>query len=259
MVLPLLPEGPFGPDPGIRPRELWALVLLFSGLSFAGLIARRALGPTHGYTIAGLIGGIISSTLVTLNFARESRTDESAGRPLALGVIAACTILPVRVAFLSMILNRQVAMAVLPHLTTSFVIGLLLLLLLRKKTTGEPNKTEPVKNPLRLLTAIQMVLAFQIALFAFYWVRQEFGSPGVIITSAIAGFTDVDTLIFMIGKQSSLETWLAVQALIVGVVANTVLKLILALTVGKGVFRVVASIGLMVLNAALILSLFVFR
>ena len=45
VVLPLLPEGPYGPLGGIRPRELWALVLFFSGLSFAGYLARRLVGP----------------------------------------------------------------------------------------------------------------------------------------------------------------------------------------------------------------------
>jgi uncharacterized membrane protein (DUF4010 family) len=45
VVLPLLPEGPFGPTPGLRPRELWALVLLFSGLSFGGFLALRLVGP----------------------------------------------------------------------------------------------------------------------------------------------------------------------------------------------------------------------
>ncbi len=39
VILPLLPEGPFGPGPGIKPRELWLLVLLFSGMSFVGYIA----------------------------------------------------------------------------------------------------------------------------------------------------------------------------------------------------------------------------
>lgn len=258
VLLPLLPEGPFGPEPGIRPRELWALVLLFSALSFAGLIARRALGPAHGYTIAGLLGGIVSSTLVTLNFARESRTDEAAERPLALGVIAACTVLPVRVALLSLILNQQIGLAALPLLAISFAVGVLIIVLLRKKTSGETTKSMQPKNPLRLLTAIQMVLAFQLALFAFHWVRLKFGSGGVLITSAIAGLTDVDTLTFMIGKQKYLETWLAVQALIVGVIANNILKLVLAITIGKGSFRVVASIGLIALNAALILSLIIF-
>ena len=257
VVLPLLPEGPFGPEPGIRPRELWALVLLFSGLSFAGLIARRAVGTARGYTIAGLLGGIVSSTLVTLNFARESRSADAPGRPLALGVIAASTVLPVRVAVLSILLNQQIGLAVLPHLAVALAVGLCILLLIRKKTTTEAKFTTP-KNPLRLFTAIQMVVAFQIALFAIHWIRKWFGSAGVLVTSMAAGLTDVDTLTFMIGRQKNLELWLAVQALVLGVIANTSLKLILALVIGKGTFRIIASIGLLVLNLALIISLILF-
>lgn len=46
VILPLLPEGPLGPALGIRPRELWLLVLLFSGMSFLGfLIPRCPLAP----------------------------------------------------------------------------------------------------------------------------------------------------------------------------------------------------------------------
>jgi uncharacterized membrane protein (DUF4010 family) len=257
VILPLLPEGPFGPEPGIRPRELWALVLLFSGLSFAGLIARRAVGSSRGYTIAGLLGGIVSSTLVTLNFARESRSEGSLGRPLALGVIAACTVLPVRVALLSIVLNQQIGLALLPHMATAFAVGIAIVLIAHKKTTGEA-KTPPAKNPLRLLTAIQMVLAFQIALFAFYWIRKKFGATGVLVSSVIAGLTDVDTLTFTIGRQKNLEIWLAVQALVLAAIANTTLKLILALVIGKGTFRMIACIGLLLLNAAFILSLFIF-
>ena len=72
VVLPLLPEGPYGPLGGVRPRELWALVLFFSGLSFAGYVARRLVGPGHGYFVTGLLGGMVSSTNVTFTFARTS-------------------------------------------------------------------------------------------------------------------------------------------------------------------------------------------
>ena len=65
VVLPLLPAGPFGPLGGVRPRELWAIVLFFSGLSFAGFVARRLVGAHQGYPIAGLLGGLMSSTSVT--------------------------------------------------------------------------------------------------------------------------------------------------------------------------------------------------
>jgi len=78
VILPLLPPGPYGPFGGIRPRELWAFVLLFSGLSFAGYIARRVVGGQQGYAIAGLLGGLISSTSVTFSFAQLSRREPEA-------------------------------------------------------------------------------------------------------------------------------------------------------------------------------------
>jgi uncharacterized membrane protein (DUF4010 family) len=223
-------------------------------MSFAGLIARRAIGENKGYALAGLFGGIVSSTLVTLNFARESRSEPGTGRALALGVIAACTVLPVRVAILTTIVNRQIGIAVLPYLAIAFVAGLLLLLFIKKEHEGE---TAPAtqKNPLRLFAAIQMVVIFQIALFAFYWVRQRFGSAGVLVSSAIAGFTDVDTLIFMIGKQPELAVDLAVSALVIGVIANTFLKLLMTIVIGKGTFRRTAAFGLSVLAISLIASM----
>jgi hypothetical protein len=97
VILPLLPEGPYGPYGGIRPRELWAMVLFFSGLSFAGYAARRIVGPGHGYFVTGLLGGLVSSTNVTFTFARTSRTDAAMDRALAFGAVAANAMLYPRV------------------------------------------------------------------------------------------------------------------------------------------------------------------
>ena len=49
VILPLLPDGPYGPLGGVRPRQLWLFVLLFSGLSFIGYVARRFVGSERGY------------------------------------------------------------------------------------------------------------------------------------------------------------------------------------------------------------------
>ena len=103
VVLPLL-QRTLGP--GAHPsRELWVLVLFFSGLSFAGYMARRAVGARHGYPLAGLLGGLVSSTSVTLSFARASRQSEKLRVPLAYGVIAANTIMFVRVAVATAVLT----------------------------------------------------------------------------------------------------------------------------------------------------------
>ena len=54
VILPLLPDGPYGPLGGIRPRQLWLFVLLFSGLSFIGYVARRFVGSDRGFPSLGL-------------------------------------------------------------------------------------------------------------------------------------------------------------------------------------------------------------
>ena len=83
VILPLLPEGPFGPLGGIRPRLLWALVLFFSGLSFLGYLARRTFGRSRGYALAGTLGGIVSSTSARRSRSRGSAATKPRGRSRA--------------------------------------------------------------------------------------------------------------------------------------------------------------------------------
>jgi uncharacterized membrane protein (DUF4010 family) len=248
VVLPLLPEGPFGPAPGFRPRELWALVLLFSGLSFAGFLALRLVGPDRGYAVAGLLGGLVSSTVVTLSFARESRGESGSGRALATGVIAACTVLLIRVGVLATALNPAIGQRLVPYLLLPLALGLGSVMVARRWEASHTGAPLP-GNPLRLGAAIQMALAFQAVLYVVEWVRRWLGSPGVLLSAAGLGFTDMDALTYAMTRSSTdgTETATTVQALAVGVLANTLLKLVLVLVIGRGDFRRVAGLGLAVL------------
>ena len=73
IVLPLLPDRTIDPWGALNPHKLWLLVLLISGLSLVGYVAMRLLGPNRGIPLTGLTGGLVSSTAVTLSFARQSR------------------------------------------------------------------------------------------------------------------------------------------------------------------------------------------
>ena len=114
VVLPLLPQGPYGPLGGVRPRELWALVLFFSGLSFVGYIARRIVGPGRGYFVTGLLGGLVSSTNVTFTFARTSQREPASARALAFGAVAANAMLYPRVLIATAVLNLALLPSVFP-------------------------------------------------------------------------------------------------------------------------------------------------
>ena len=252
VVLPLLPEGPYGPLGGIRPRELWIIVLLFSGLSFSGYLAQRIAGPRLGYPIAGLLGGIVSSTAVTLHFARQSRSEPAAAVPLAVGVIGACTVLLPRVAIVAGILNPAVAEVLLPLLALPAAVGVLMLARGLARRDTPPAAKDMTRSPLRLGPAVRMALLFQVVLMAMVFVRARFGSPGVIASAAALGLTDVDALVLSMTSMGTepATTQLAAQAITVGILSNTLLKLGLALGFGTEGFRWRTAAGLAALAAA---------
>ena len=251
VVLPILPAGPFGPAPGIRPQELWALVLIFSGIGFVGYVAVRWAGPEKGWGLAGLLGGLASSTGVTLTFSRESRSTGAPGGPLAIGVVAACSLVPFRVAILAGLLSPAIGREVLPLLSLPMVAGLAAILLLLRRPSDSASSTGP-GNPLRLVAALQMVAAFQVILYAVAAAKVAFGSQGLLASSALAGLLDVDALIYSMYKlgQGSTGPFLAARALAVGVLANTLLKFALAVSIGTGSFRRLAGAGLVALSLA---------
>ena len=68
VLLPLLPSEPIDPWKAVAPRAVLWMVILVAGLSFVGYIAVRAIGPRSGLLATGLLGGLASSTAVTLSF-----------------------------------------------------------------------------------------------------------------------------------------------------------------------------------------------
>jgi uncharacterized membrane protein (DUF4010 family) len=160
VVLPLLPAGPFGPYSAIRPRELWTIVLLISGLNFLGYLARRAVGPERGYGVTGLLGGLVSSTAVALTFAQKSREESGYARSLALGVVAACTVLIPRVLGITLVLSPPVAGELVLYVLPPLLVGGLFIVWFLRPSPPEPTSPpEPEANPLGLLSAIKMVVA----------------------------------------------------------------------------------------------------
>lgn len=253
VILPLLPVGPFGPFGVVRPRTIWVVVLLLSGLNFAGYLARRAVGETRGFGIAGALGGLVSSTAVTLAFAQRSRVEPHHGQALGLGVLAACTILIPRVLAVSWALHPGVGLALLPALALPLAVGVFVVLYVRRPRPGEQHETDhpPVENPLQLGSAIRMALLFQAVLLVLELARDRFGQAGLFGTAALTGLTDMDALTFSMSRMAgtTVDAPLAAQVILVGVVTNTLLKLGAALAIGTRDFRRVTGPGLALLAA----------
>jgi uncharacterized membrane protein (DUF4010 family) len=253
VILPLLPEGPFGPLGGVKPRELWLLVLFFAGLSFVGYFARRMVGAAHGYPLAGALAGLISSTNATFTFARLSRAASVPSGTLATGAIAACTVLFPRVLLATTVLDHRVAVALLPYVVPPFVLGLGIVTVWLRRSPGATSGGEDTTNPLQIGPALQMAVVFQVVLFVVAVVRTWFGAGGLLATGAVLGLTDMDALTISMSKAaaSGLDPQVAAQAIAIGIVANSAMKAGIAAALGTREFAARTGGALAVMAAAL--------
>lgn len=248
VVLPLLPEGPFGPEPGLRPRQLWLLVLIFSGLSFAGYVGLRAAGPRRGYALAGLLGGLVSSTATTLGFARESRGHQDDAAGLALGIVVACTVVYLRVAVVAAALRPELGLRSLLYVVPPFAVGVLACLVQWRHSGDTTADGQEMRNPLALGASLRMALLFQVVLYAVAWSRSRFGAAGVLGSAALLGLTDMDALTLSMARQTEVE--IAAKALGIGLLANNALKTAIAGGLGRDAVRTRAVPALLALAAA---------
>lgn len=254
VVLPLLPTGPYLGMLDIRPRSLWTIVLVFSGLNFAGYLARRAVGPERGYTITGALGGLVSSTAVSLTFARASRAEPKFAASLSRGVIGACTILLPRIVVISAVLYFPVANALAPIVLPATLVGAAFVLLLPSKGEAASAAVErEAVNPLRLASALRMAILFQGAIVIISFVQQYKSAFGLYATGAIFGLTDMDALtVSMSREETNVLPRIAARVIVAGILSNTVAKATIAGVFGGKGFRARTVLGLAALATALV-------
>jgi len=254
VVLPLLPDRSWGPWGGINPRALWIVVLIFCAVNYGGFLLQRWVGASRGYAAMGLLGGLVSSTAVTLQFSRRSRREPALAASLGLGIVAACTVLVLRVAVVISVLNADVAMALIPYLVPPFVVGATVLawVLFTQPAEPEGESAAALGSPLNLRAALQLALAFQIAIVAIRLAQEHFGQVGVLTSAVLLGLTDMDALTFSMARHGAAVAGvpLAAKAIAVGMLSNTALKWSLAMALGQPMLRRVAGFGLFALGMA---------
>jgi uncharacterized membrane protein (DUF4010 family) len=156
-------------------------------------------------------------------------------------------------------LNPQLLGQITIYLIAPFAVGAIALLVGQRHVRTEAEVTNGPRNPLRVIEALQMAAVFQAVLFAFDYVRRFGGDVGVIASGAALGLTDMDALTLSMarGASSGVPLDVAGRAIAVGLISNTVLKLGLAITLGRQRFRgvVALSLGAMALSVAAALIL----
>ena len=208
--------------------------------------------------VSGLLGGIVSSTSVTWTFARESRAETAPRLALGAGVVAACTVMLVRVLIASAVLNPALSSQLPRYIGLAFLIGAAVVLIAWRVSGAKPVQNGASDSPLQLKAALQMTTLFQIVLFVILAVQARLGSHALIATSVFVGLTDLDALTLSLARSTSpADVPLASLALVSGILSNTLLKMMVTVVVGRGSFRTLTAAVLiaMVVSTAIMVVL----
>lgn len=230
IVLPLLPREDMGPLDAINPFSVGLLVVMIAALSFAGYVAMRLFGTHRGALVQAAVGGLASSTAVTIAFANRTKHNPELAPMCAGGIAIASAIMMVRVAVLVALVKISLVPALAVPLAGAFAGAALGALLVYRRGVGETPTRLEIKNPFELGSAIRFGIVFGVILLATKAAKEYLGNQGLYLAALIAGGTDADAVALSTAKQASGTP--AVVAILIAVAANTLVKSSLALAIG---------------------------
>jgi len=259
IILPLVPDQNFGPAPldVVNPYKIWLMVVLISGLNFASYLLVKVVGAEHGIGLTGLLGGLVSSTAVTLGFAQRSRQEPSQASPLALGILVAWTVMFFRVVVLVAAAHRGLVPRVALAMAAFGIPSLgICWLLWRRQRSANRATVSAGENPFELGEAIRFGLLFGVITFAAKAAQVYLGEAGLYLAGAIAGLTDVDAITLSMaqlarGDAASAEP--AARTIVIAVASNTLFKAGMVAFLGApGLRRILLAATGVILMAAVL-------
>ncbi len=236
VLLPLLPNRGFGPWQALNPYTLWWMVVLMAGLSSAGYFAIKLLGPSRGLLATALLGGLVSSTAVTVALSRRARVAAGSPGHYAGAALVAGAIVAPRLALLTSVVAPQL-LSLLAWPLAGIGLGCLGMALLLWRGHGDQGAAQavPLGNPFELGPALKMGAILAVVMLLSEALPRWLGQGGLFALAAVAGLTDVDAIALSYGTQATegrLAADLAVWGILVAVAVNALVKGLLGFGLG---------------------------
>jgi uncharacterized membrane protein (DUF4010 family) len=243
IVLPLVPDQNYGPAPldVLNPYKVWLMVVLLSGINFASYLLIKIVGTEHGLGIAGLLGGMVSSTAVTLGFSRRSRQDGADVPALALGMLLAWTVMFFRVVVITGVISVPLGLRLAAAMGALCAVSLgACFWLWRRRRSPDRGVVPAGRNPFELDQAIKFGLLFGVVLFVAKAAEVYLGEAGLYLAAGVAGLSDVDAITLALAdlaRSGSQSVDVAARAVVIAALANTLVKSALAASLGSPELR----------------------
>lgn len=225
---PLLPNRSVDPWQIINPHEIWLFTILIAAISFLGYVAVKATGDKTGVAIAGLIGGITSSTAVTVNIAHLAREFPQQTPLLSAGALFSHAMMMARVLVVVALIDFGLFLPLLAPLCLAALAlagaGAVFMFRAASQTNGE--QKIDLKNPLDLASVLKFSALLTIIMAIAKIATNFSGDAGLYGLAAISGFADVDAITLSTARlaREGLDSDVGARAIALAVAANTASK-----------------------------------
>lgn len=237
IALPLLPDRSVDPLGALNPHELWILTILIAAVSFIGYAAIKLIGEKKGVLAGGAIGGFVSSTATTLNYANLARSFPQQRLSFSAGAILANLIMAARAIVLVIIAGQEpLKFVALPLIGFMLGSGAMAAIFIRAMAGKAETGARPLelKNPFEIKMALKFGALLALVFLVAKWLEGFAGAKGIFVLSAIAGLADIDAMVVTSAHSAAgaLGANDAAIAILIVIVSNTFSKVALGAFTG---------------------------
>ncbi len=238
VLLPLLPNETMGWLDVFNPYVTWWMVVAIAGLGFAAYVAVRVVGPSSGIILTAALGGMVSSTAMTITLSRLSRNVRHP-QTLAAGLLLTSSLMFPRMLLETAFVSPAMAKAIVVPLGLAMLcyligVGMLLWHATRQTSLDHEPIEQTLKNPFEMGPALKFSILLVAIMFLVEIARHWFGEAGVLVTAAISGAADVDAITLSLARLSNqgLDQGIATNGVLLAAMSNSLVKLALAGSIG---------------------------
>ena len=238
VILPFLPKGGRGPYEVLDANHIWKLVVLITGIGWAGYLAVRLLGPERGLWLAGFAGGFVSAAATTATMARTNKSAAvPTSAPLGAALLASVATL-VQFGVVIALGSADMLGRVLPALGAGaafLVVEAGVIARRGRRSVTAAHVDAGTARAFALWPAMLVAALLTAVLLLARWTTDVAGHSLTVLAGGLAGFADVHAtaaaMATLVGNGSlGVTTGVAAAGAALG--ANTITKCVVAFAAG---------------------------
>jgi uncharacterized membrane protein (DUF4010 family) len=224
IILPVLPDKEYTKF-NLNPASIWKIVILVSTVGYFGYVLIKKFGQKLGLWLSGLLGGIVSSTAVTLASGRLAQRSPEMAREALQASLLASSVMYVRILVLIGLVSPTFGWALWWKLCLLTVAGIAVSVRYRGGGSSAEYRDIPgLENPFEITPALIFAGLYVIMSVVTSVVHELAGSSGILTLAGVVGVTDIDPFLLSLVRPPGTVSSVAEQAILIAMLSNTIAK-----------------------------------